>query len=81
MTTTMPKPTDQELENRFVYHPPKTDSRRAKHQQVTDMTLSLAKWLAAICPEGRGLATALTRLEEARMWANQALACDSKTDD
>lgn len=77
----MPKPTDQELENRFIYHPPKTDSRKAKHQKVADMALALAKELAAICPEGRGLATALTKLEEARMWANQALACDSKTDD
>lgn len=52
----MPKPTDQELENRFIYHPPKTDSRRAKHQKVTDMALALAKEMTAICPEGRGLA-------------------------
>lgn len=77
----MPKPTDIELDNRFRYHPPKTDLRRAKHQSITEECLRLAKHFRDTCPEGRGLATALTKLEEARMWANQALACDSKTDD
>ncbi len=77
----MPKLTDADLENRFVYHPPKTDSRRSKHAAVTVGCLALAKSLRDLCPEGRGLATALTKLEEARMWANQALACDSPTDD
>ena len=73
--------TDADLENRFRYHPPKTDSRRAKHNVVTEECLALAKKLRDTCPPGRGLATALTKLEEARMWANQALACDSPTDD
>lgn len=77
----MPKPTDADLDNRFRYHPPKTDSRRAKHAAVTDATLALARTLRDLCPEGRGLSLALTHVEEARMWANQALACDSPTDD
>lgn len=76
----MSKPSDAEIENRFRYHPPKTDSRRQKHNAVTEQCLSLAKALRDTCPPGRGLSTALTKLEEARMWANQALACDSPDD-
>ena len=75
------KPTDAELENRFRYHPPKTPSRLQKHQQVTDLTLELAKRLRDICPAGRCLAQTLTDIENARMHANQALATESPTDD
>lgn len=75
------KPSDADLENRFRYHPPKTNSRTAKHANVTELTLALAKELRDVCPAGRGLACALTHLEEVRMWANQSLACDSLTDD
>ena len=81
MGNSHPQLTDADLENRFRYHPPKTDSRREKHARVTELTLAAAKELRAICPAGRGLAVALTKLEEARMWANQALACDSPTDE
>lgn len=75
------KPTDQEIENRFRYHPPKTQSRIEKHAAVSSLTEALAKKLRDICPPSRGLSTALSKIEEARMWANQALACDSPTDD
>lgn len=75
------KPTDAEIENRFRYHPPKTETRRNAHAAVTERTLALALELRDICPPGRGLSMALTKLEEARMWANQALACDSPTDE
>lgn len=72
----MTKPTDLELDNRFRYHkgPP---SRAGKHEQVTELTLELAKQLRDLCPEGRNLALALTALEDVRMRANAALACDS----
>lgn len=75
------KPSDADLDNRFRYHPPKTNSRTAKHAKVTELTLAIAKEIRDLCPAGRGLACALTSLEEARMWANQALACDSPDDE
>jgi hypothetical protein len=75
------KPTDAELENRFSYHPPKTPQRVARHAKVTELTLALAKELRDVCSPGRGLSCALTALEEARMWANQSIACDSTTDE
>lgn len=77
----MPKMTDVEIDKRFHYQPPTTDSRRNKHAQVTAATIQLARLLRDYCPEGRGFATAMTKLEECRMWANQSIACDSPTED
>ena len=72
----MPKPTDSDLDNRFRYHKP--DAERAqKHEQVTELTLALAKQLRDLCPDGRNLSIAMTHLEDVRMRANAALACGS----
>lgn len=72
----MPKPTPDELRQRFLYHPPKTDEQRQAHERVSQMTLDMSIELAAICPAGRNLSIALTLLEDVRMRANAALACD-----
>jgi hypothetical protein len=75
------KPSDADLDNRFRYHPPKTPARIARHAKVTELSLAFAKEIRDVCEPGRGLSCALTAIEEARMWANQSIACDSKTDD
>lgn len=72
----MPKPTDQELDNRFRYHRP-TPATVPLHERVTETTLALAKVLRDTCPEGRNLSLALTLLEDVRMRANAAIACDT----
>jgi len=72
----MAKPTDSDLTNRFLYHAGPA-SRNVKHGRVSDLCLALAKELRDIMPEGRNAALALTYLEEVRMRANAALACDS----
>ena len=72
----MPKPSNTDLENRFIYHPGNPE-RNHKHGQVSMLTLQLAKELRDLCPEGRNLSLALTHLEDVRMRANAALACDS----
>lgn len=72
----MPKPTDAELDNRFRYHAPTPEKIKA-HAQVTELTLALAKTLRDLLPEGRNLALTLTHLEDVRMRANMAIACDS----
>lgn len=76
----MTKPTDAELENRFTYHAPPNQERIDAHAQVSTWCLDLARWLRDSCPEGRNLALALTHLEDVRMRANAALACDSLVD-
>ena len=69
----MSKPTDAEIENRFRYHKPDAD-RVTRHATVTEVLIETAKKIRDLTPAGRGQAVALTKLEEARMWANMAIA-------
>lgn len=71
------KPSDEELRNRFLYHAPPDQARVDAHAAVSDRCLILAQTLRDICPVGRNLALCLTALEDVRMRANAALACDS----
>lgn len=48
-----------------------------KHAKVTELTLALAKELRDLLPDGRNASLALTHLEDVRMRANAAIACDS----
>lgn len=70
-------PTDDELRNRFFYHPPRDQAAIDAHAQVSDLTFALACRLTRLCPNGRNLSIALTALEEVRMRANAAIACDT----
>lgn len=72
----MTKPTIEELRNRFTYHPPRTDEQRKAHESVSERTLDMSEWLVALLPEGRNLSICLTLMEDVRMRANAALACD-----
>ena len=69
------KPTDAEIENRFRYHKPDED-RVKRHAAVTELMVATAKAIRDLTPEGRGQSVALTKLEEARMWANMAIATE-----
>lgn len=71
------KPTYEDLKNRFTYHPPPDKARIEAHAKVSSLCLDTARALVLICPEGRNLSLCLTALEDARMRANAALACDS----
>lgn len=72
-----PKPSQADLENRFIYHPPPNQARIDAHAHVSGKCLELAIELVNICPDGRNLSLALEDLEDVRMRANAALACDS----
>jgi hypothetical protein len=65
--------TDLRLENNFTYHAPKGDQAR-RYEEIRDMGRSLAHLMTRRCPESRELSLALTKLEEAVMWANAAIA-------
>ena len=66
----MPTP---DLENRFTYHPPKGDQPRL-YQDIRDAGRALAEIIDVRAPDGREKALALTKIEEAVMWANAAVA-------
>lgn len=61
------------IRNDFAYHPP-VGGKAAKYQQIRNGCHALAQELVATVPEGRELSTALTKLEEAAMWANAGIA-------
>ena len=74
---TLPVEVFEDLRNRFLYHPPPNQARIDAHATVSNQCLQLAIDLSLICPPGRNLSLALTHLEDVRMRANAALACDT----
>lgn len=62
-----------EIEKRFNYHPPK-EGQPEKYQKLRDRIKSLAYYVFEVCPDSRERSLALTKLEEAVMWANAAIA-------
>lgn len=68
---------DSELENRFTYHPPTPDSV-PKYTEIRNSAKALAEVIYTLCPPSREKALAFTKLEEAVMWANAAIARNQK---
>lgn len=62
------------LEHRFAYHRPATQARVDAHQTIRAAMLTAAREVERLCPEGREQSLAVTKLEEAMMWANAAIA-------
>lgn len=65
--------TDEELQARFSYHAPK-GSQPERYEQIRDQGKQLAELVDSKCPESREKSLALTKIEEAVMWANAAIA-------
>ena len=63
----------EQVERAFTYHPPKGDQTE-RHQAIRAQAGSLAKGVVMLCPPSRERSLALTKLEEAVMWANAAIA-------
>lgn len=57
----------------FTHHPPDED-RATLHQAVRDQARALALTVLRVAPEGRERALAMTKIEEAVMWADAAIA-------
>jgi len=62
-----------ELFVRFNYHAPKKDQPK-RYENIRRLARNFADYLAENCPESRELSLAVTKLEEAVMWANAAIA-------
>lgn len=63
-----------DLENRFAFHPATDDVTREAHQAIRSIMLSTAMLVEDVCPPGREKSLAVTKLEEAMMWANASIA-------
>lgn len=62
-----------DVEKRFTYHQPFGD-QAARYESIRRQFRDLANSLICECPPSRELSLALTKLEEACMWANASIA-------
>lgn len=62
-----------DLENRFTYHAPKGDQAE-RYERIRAVGLRLAHCVNDLAPDSREKSLALTKIEEAVMWANAAIA-------
>lgn len=62
-----------DIENNFTYHPPKA-GQTERYTRIRETAKILAMLMEYTCPDSRERSLAFTRLEEAVMWANAAIA-------
>lgn len=66
---------NQDLVKRFTYHALKQGSDQGNRYQVMrSIARNFAEEITRMCPNSREKSLALTKLEEAVMWANAAIA-------
>ena len=65
---------NNELKNRFTFHPANTENRQYTHGLIRTASLNLALLVNEHTPEGREKSLAITKIEEAMFWANAAIA-------
>ncbi len=65
--------TEQELENSYKHHTPK-DDQADRYEGLRSGGRVLAERVMRTCPNSRERALALTKIEEAIMWANKSIA-------
>ena len=68
----------ERIESDFTYHPPKGDQEN-RYLKMRETAKQLAYLMVELCPDGRERSLALTKLEEAVMWANTAIARHSES--
>ena len=64
---------NEQIENNFRYHAPK-EGQPQRYTELRDAAKTLALYIDHECPNSREKSLALTKLEEAVMWANAAIA-------
>ncbi len=65
---------DEEINNRTKWHSPSTHKVEESHSTVRYNTNQLIKLFRDVVPSGREQSVAITKLEEAMMWANAGIA-------
>jgi len=67
----------EEVLNRFTFHPA-TPVTGPLHDEVRAEFRAMLTKLDGLVPNGRHNSLMLTALQEAMMWANAAIACDTE---
>lgn len=64
---------NSEIENNYTYHAPKEDQSE-RYERIRFKAKMLAAYINENCPDSGEKSLAFTKLEEAVMWANAAIA-------
>jgi hypothetical protein len=67
----------ERIDHNTKYHPLDED-RRVKQELVRDAARRCMRGIVTLCPASRETSLALTKVEEAMMWANAAIAREQK---
>lgn len=70
---TVPMTPLEQNEHNFTYHPPKGDQQE-RYEMLRRLGQQLGECILRRCPDSRERSLALTKVEEAVMWANAAIA-------
>lgn len=62
-----------QIENNFKYHAPKP-GQAERYEQLRNKAKEFAILLNEICPNSREKSIAMTKIEDATMWANASIA-------
>ena len=64
---------NERIENAYTYHVPK-EGQAEKYRRIRAKAKELAYLIDEECPDSREKSLAMTKLEEASMWANASVA-------
>ena len=64
---------EKELAKRFTHHAPK-GGQVQKFEEIRDMGKAFVEIIDTLCPDSREKSLAITKIEEAVMWANAGIA-------
>jgi hypothetical protein len=64
-----------DLRKNFTYHPP-LPGQPEKYTEIRETAHTLAVLVQNLCPDSRERSLAITKIEEAVMWANASIARD-----
>ena len=64
---------NKQFENNFKYHSPK-EGQTEKYRKIREKAKELAYLIDGNCPDSREKSLAVTKIEEATMWANASIA-------
>lgn len=65
--------TKDQIDNNFSFHQP-DEEKAKKHDEIREKHREVAQFVRRTCPDCRERSLAITKLEEASMWANAAIA-------
>lgn len=69
---------NNDLINRFRFHPATTEEKKDAHASVRNQCLELALHLNSVVPDGREKSLMMTHLEEVMLWGNAGLARNNR---